>query len=100
MFCLILMHIFFSFFATNTHPKLKSRYKNHVKSASDYARTMDDFDELIDPGTLAHHFLGPEPSPYVLRAIAKEDKSKFLVLAYPFFFNLLLASCLWRSLQR
>lgn len=47
---------------------------------------MDDFDELIDPGTLAHNFLGPEPSPYVLRAIAKEDKSKFLVLAYPFFF--------------
>lgn len=62
-----------------TNPKLKSRYKNHVKSALDYARTIDDFDELIDPKTLSCHFLGPESSPYILRAIAKEEKSKFMM---------------------
>ena len=34
-----------------------------------YARTIDDFDELVDPRKLAHHCLGPEPSLYVLQTI-------------------------------
>ena len=57
--------------------KLKSRNKDQVKAASDDARTIDNFNDLIDPQTLYRHFLGPEPSPFVLRAIEKEEKSKF-----------------------
>ena len=80
----ILMYIFFPLFAAKTRPKLESKYKGRVKDASDYTKTIDDFDELINPRTLARYFLGPEPSPYVLRAIANEEKSEFLVLAYLF----------------
>lgn len=63
---------------------MKSKYKGRIKDTSDYAKTIDDFDKLIDPQTLARHFLGPDPFPYILRAIAREEKSKFLVLAYLF----------------
>ena len=85
------------FLAAKARPKLKRRYKNRVKNATEYARTIDDFNELIDPKTLARHFLGPEPSPYVLRAIAKKEKSKclsfsILVLLLP---TLLLTSYSW-----
>ena len=55
-------------------PKLRSRYKGLVKDTSNYVKTIDNFDELIDRGTLARHFLGLEPSPYVWHAIAKEEK--------------------------
>ncbi|XP_050249018.1 delta(3,5)-Delta(2,4)-dienoyl-CoA isomerase, peroxisomal-like [Quercus robur] len=54
--------------------KLKSRNKDQVKAASDYARTIDDFDNLIDSQTLYHHFLCLEPSTFVLRAIEKKEK--------------------------
>ena len=47
-------------------------------SAMEYVSTIDDYDELIDPWMLTCHFLGPEPSPYVLRTIAREEKSKYL----------------------
>ena len=79
------------------HPKLKSRYKSCVKSATEYAGTVDDFDELIDPKTLACHFLGPEPSPYVLRSMAREVKSKYSSFSALVFLLLvlLLLSCLW-----
>ena len=68
---------FFCHFLAKARPKLKSRYKDRVKAASDDARTIDNFNDLIDPQTLYRHFLGPEPSPFVLRAIEKEEKSKF-----------------------
>ena len=42
-----------------------------------YAKTIDDFDDLVDPQTLAHHCLGLEPSAFVLWAIAIEEKSKY-----------------------
>ena len=41
-----------------------------------YARTIKDFDELVDPRTLARHCLGPEPSPYVFRAIDREERKR------------------------
>lgn len=44
----------------------------------EYASTIEDFDELVDPWTLARHCLGPEPSRYVLRAIWGEEKSRFV----------------------
>ena len=49
--------------------KLKSRYKGRVKAAFDYAKTIDDFNDLIDPCTMYHYFLGVEPSPYFLRSL-------------------------------
>ena len=85
------------FLAAKARPKLKSRYKNHVKSATDYAKTIKDFDELVNPRTLARHFLGPQPSPYVLRIIAREEKSKFLLFSalVVLFLTSLLTSCSW-----
>ena len=62
-------------------PKLKSRYRSRIEAAIEYAKTIDDFDDLVDPRTLAHHCLIPKPSAYVLCAIKFEEKSKS-----PFFF--------------
>ena len=40
-------------------------------------RMIEDFDELVDPRTLAHHCLGPKPSPYMFHTIDREEtKSK------------------------
>lgn len=65
----------FSYFlSAKVCPKLKSRYKGRAMDASDYTKTIDDFDNLIDPRTLSRHFLGPEPSPYFLQVIAREKK--------------------------
>ena len=41
-----------------------------------HAKTIDNFDG-VDPRTLARHCLGPEPSAFVLRAIAIEEKSEY-----------------------
>ena len=64
-------------FAIKKCPKLKSRYKARVQAAVEYAKMIDDFDHLVNPKTLARHCLGPEPSPFVLRAIKIKEKSKF-----------------------
>ena len=45
--------------------------------ATKYAKKIDDFDDLVDPRTLARHFLGPKSSPFVLHAIEIEEKSEF-----------------------
>ena len=57
-------------------PKLKNRYKSRIEAAIEYAKTIDDFDDLVDPRTLAHHCLIPKPFAYVLCAINFEEKSK------------------------
>ncbi|KAL0015584.1 hypothetical protein SO802_002653 [Lithocarpus litseifolius] len=54
--------------------KLKSKYKGRVEAAFDYTKTIDDFNELVDTRTLYRHFLGPEPSPYVLRSLLREEE--------------------------
>ena len=41
--------------AVKKRPKLKSRYKERVNAATKYAKTIDDFDDLVDPRTLAPH---------------------------------------------
>lgn len=46
--------------------EIESRFEEHVQEAVKYARTIEDFDELVDLWTLAHHCLGSEPSDYVL----------------------------------
>ncbi|KAL0009961.1 hypothetical protein SO802_005069 [Lithocarpus litseifolius] len=61
-------------FIVTKHPRLKSRYKDRVEAAVKHAKTIDDFDDLVDPWTLAHHCLGPEPSAFVLRTLAIEEK--------------------------
>ena len=40
---------------------------------------FEDYDELVDLRTLAHHYLGPEPSHFVLCAIRREEESKFII---------------------
>ena len=50
-------------------PKLKSRYMRRVKATTEYAKTIDNFDHLVDPRTISHHCLSPEPSSFVLHTI-------------------------------
>lgn len=50
----LISHVFLS---VTVHLKLKSRYRGHVKVAFEYAKTIDDFDNLVDPCTL-YRFLG------------------------------------------
>ena len=61
-------------------PELKSRYKRRVSAALAYAKTIDDFVDLIDPWNFYRFCLGPESSPFILRALAKEKKSMFLLV--------------------
>ena len=55
-------------------PKLKSRYRQSVEAAIEHVRTIEDFDDLVNPRTLAFHCLGPEPSAFILRNIEIEEK--------------------------
>ena len=59
-------------------PELESGFDERVQVAVEYARTIEDFNELIDPRTLARHCLGPEPSLYVLSALDREEKKRKL----------------------
>ena len=60
------------------HPELEEKFKERVQEAIMYMSTIDDFNELVDPRTLARHCLGLEPSDYVLRAIDREQKKSEL----------------------
>ena len=64
-------------YAVKRRPKLKSRYKGRFEKAIEYARTIEDFDDLVDPRTLAFYCLGLELFAFVLQNIEiKEKKSK------------------------
>ena len=58
--------------------------------AIEYTSTIDDFDDLVDPKTLAYHCLGPEPSimSFVL-SVVKKKVSFFRIKvdrpSFPFF---------------
>ena len=66
-------------FAVKRRPKLKSKYQGRVEKAIEYAKSIESWDDLLDPRTLAFYFLGLDPSPYVLRSInIEEKKSKCL----------------------
>ena len=45
-----------------------------VEKAIKQAKTIEDWDDLVDPRTLAFYCLGQEPSAYVLRNIDIEEK--------------------------
>ena len=70
------VRVFFSL--VRDHLELEGRFEERVQAVVQYASTIDDFDDLVNPSTLARHCLGPEPSHYVLRAINREEKSKSL----------------------
>ena len=79
-------------------PKLKTRYKQRVEGAITYVRMIEDFDDLVDPRTLAFHCLAPEPSAFVLQNIEIEEKRvsvKFIhaVFYFFFFFKQVFSSC-------
>ena len=65
-------------FTVKERPNLESRFDERVQAVVEYARTIEDFNELIDPRTLARHWLGPEPSHYVLSALDWEEKKRKL----------------------
>ena len=69
-------------FTIKERPKLKSRYKECVQAATEYVKMIDDFDDLVDPQTLAHNFLGLKPSCALLRSKRKVNFS----LSFSFFF--------------
>ena len=60
--------------AVKRWPKLKSRYKKRIEKAIVYVKTIEDFDNLVDPRTLAFYCLGLEPSAFVLCNIEIEEK--------------------------
>ena len=45
-----------------------------MEKAIEYAKPIKDWDDLVDPRTLAFYCLGPEPSAFVLRNIDIEVK--------------------------
>ena len=65
-------------FAVKDHPELEAKFEERVQVAIKYARTIEDFGELIDPRTLAHHCLGLEPSLYILSTLDREEKKRKL----------------------
>ena len=68
-------------------PKLEDRYQGRVQAALEFALTIDNFDDLVDPRHLYDCCLGPEPSAFVLKKIAREGKSTFnlpSLLLFPF----------------
>ena len=69
LFTLCIFH-----FVAKECPELGNRFEGRVQEAIKYASTIEDFDELVDPHTLAHHCLGLEPSLYILRAIDREER--------------------------
>ena len=70
----------FILFAVKKRPKLKSKYRGRVQKAIEYARTIESWDDLLDPRTLAFYCLGPDPSPYVLHSITIEEKKSKCLL--------------------
>ena len=60
--------------AVKRRPKLKNKYRERVEKSIEYTKTIEDFDDLVDPQTLAFYCLGPEPSAFVLCNLDIEEK--------------------------
>ena len=63
-------------FTVKDHPELESRFVEHVHAAVECVSTIDDFDNLVDPRTLARHYFRTRtfplrPSCYSLRRKSK-----------------------------
>ena len=59
---IILILVFFPF-TVKERPDLESKFDERVQAAVKYTRTIEDFNELIDPRTLARHCLCHDPNP-------------------------------------
>ena len=77
------------YFVVKERLKLESKFDERVQAAVEYARTIEDFDELIDPRTLARHCLRLEPSLFILSILDREEKKNklplYMGLSFPFF---------------
>ena len=64
---------------------MEERYQGRVQAILEFALTIDD---LVDPHHLYECCLGPEPSAFVLKKIAREEKSRFDLIFFliPSFF--------------
>ena len=84
------MFFFVFYFTVRDRLELESRFKECVRAAVEYVSIIDDFDDLVDPRTLACYCLGLEPSHYILYAFAAKKKVSFFRtkidrLSFPFF---------------
>ena len=75
LYCSSFLPCLFFFLVVKERPELEGKFKERVQQDIKYVSTIDDFDELVNLRTLAHHCLGPKPSNYVLRAIDWEEKN-------------------------
>ena len=66
---------YFLFCVVKRWPKLKSRYSERVEKAIEYALTIESWDDLLNPRTLAFYNLGLDPSSYILRTLSIEEKN-------------------------
>ena len=82
----------YSCFAVSQHPRLNKRYQQCVERVKEYLETIKDFNELVFPQSLFHHFLGPEPSTKVWKDLEVLKKSEcfffFCLLLIFFFFDI------------
>ena len=55
---------------------MKSKYQGRVEKVIEYVKTIESWEDLVDPRTLVFYCLGPDPSSYVLRLIDIEGKKE------------------------
>lgn len=72
-------------FVVSDCSKLEGLYHKQVQAALEFALTIKDFDNLVDPRHLYDCCLGPEPSAFVLKKIAQEEKSMLSLSSVLFF---------------
>jgi len=64
-------------FAVFARPKVEDYYQGRVQITLEFALTIEDFHDLVDPRHLYDYCLGPKPSAFLLEKIAQEEKSMF-----------------------
>ena len=67
-------------------PELEDHYQVRVQATLEFALTIEDFDDLVDPCHLYDCCLGPEPFAFVLKKIIQEEKSMLSMSSLFFFF--------------
>ena len=64
---------------------MEDRYQGRVQATLEFAFTIEDFDDLVDPHHLYDCCLGSEPSVFVLKKIVPR-REEYVKLLFPFFF--------------
>ena len=72
------------FFTVKKRLKLEVKFKGRIQAAIEYVKTIEDFNEVVDPRTFTHHCLGLEPffisifnSPQTIFFFSLEMMTKF-----------------------